>query len=166
MALKRHPANLAAIILLGMTAMQPVLSAGEWLREDSAEAVAVIAEGSHSAIAEPRQAVLRDAGALRALWSTHAAYLIPPPAPPAVDFSTSTVVAVFVGNRSSGGHALAVSGLNRTTSGWHLSLSLLKPGAGCLVTQALTQPWVMVRVPGRDQSVGIAITESTRSCGD
>lgn len=167
MTRKRHPAHLAAIPLLAMTALEPAWPSGDPPGAGGTpETGTVIAEGTRSAITEPLQRVLRDAGALRALWDAHAAYLIPPPAPPAIDFSTNTIAAVFAGDQPTGGHALTVSGLRRSPNGWVLSVSLLKPGPGCPATQAITQPWLMVRVPGRDQSVRITMTESTRPCGD
>ena len=125
----------------------------------------LLAEGAYSAIEEPRQAVLRESGALGTLWAAHSAHLSPAPAPPVVDFASHTVVAVFAGNQPTGGHALAVSGLEKAPGGWVLRVALVKPAPDCMVTQVITQPWLLVSLPGRDLAVTVKIAESARPCG-
>ena len=125
----------------------------------------LIAEGSHSAIESARQTVIGDKAAFAALWAEHSAHQNPVPVPPAVDFTMDSVVAVFAGNQPTGGHALALTSLEKTASGWALKLSLVAPGPDCMTTQAITQPWMMVRIPGHDLPVNIHITPVQRDCG-
>jgi hypothetical protein len=126
---------------------------------------ALIAEGTRSAIETPRQTIIRDQAAFDALWAEHSTHENPAPKIPSVNFAADSVVAVFAGHQPSGGHALALTDLNKTSGGWELRLSLISPGPDCMTTQVMTQPWVMVRVPGHELPVNIQITPTKRSCG-
>lgn len=68
------------------------------------------------------------------------------PAAPAL--GNETVVAIFMGQRSSGGYGVDVNSVNASSGTLTLTVTLKTPGAGLLTTQALTSPWVMVKVPG------------------
>lgn len=125
----------------------------------------VIAEGTRSAIETPRQTIIKDKAAFAALWTEHSAHENPAPTMPPVNFAADTLVAVFAGNQPTGGHTLALTGLDKTHGGWELRLSLISPGPDCMTTQAMTQPWMMIRVPGHDQPVNIHITPTERPCG-
>lgn len=126
---------------------------------------AVIAEGTRSAIETPRQTIIKDKAAFAALWAEHSAHENPAPTMPPVNFAADTLVAVFAGNEPTGGHILALAGLDKIHGGWELRLSLISPGPDCMNTQAMTQPWMMIRIPGHDQSVNIHITPTERTCG-
>jgi hypothetical protein len=126
---------------------------------------ALMAEGTRSAIETPRQTIIKDQAAFAALWAEHSTHENPAPRIPSVDFAADMVVAVFAGHQPTGGHALALTGLDKTPGGWELKLSLISPGPDCITTQVMTQPWVMVRVPGHDLPVNIHITPTERSCG-
>lgn len=125
----------------------------------------LIAEGTRSAIEAPRQMIIKDKAAFAALWAEHSAHENPAPTMPRVNFAADTLVAVFAGNQPTGGHAIALAGLDKIHGGWELRLSLISPGPDCMTTQAMTQPWMMIRVPGHDQPVNIHITPTERPCG-
>ena len=125
----------------------------------------LIAEGTRSAIEAPRETIIKDKAAFAALWAEHSAHENPAPTMPRVNFAADTLVAVFAGNQPTGGHAIALAGLDKTHGGWELRLSLISPGPDCMTTQAMTQPWMMIRVPGHDQPVNIHITPTERPCG-
>ena len=126
--------------------------------------VQIIAQGTQSAIDAPRQEFVRDAKAFQALWAAHTQGASPAPARPAVDLSSSTVVAIFEGNQPTGGYSLAVSSLDKTASGWELKLSLDQPGPNCVVSQELTQPWIMVLIPSQEQPINVTLDEIPRPC--
>lgn len=125
----------------------------------------LIAEGTRSAIEAPLQTIIKDKAAFAALWAEHSAHENPAPTMPRVNFAADTLVAVFAGNQPTGGHAIALAGLDKTHGGWELRLSLISPGPDCMTTQAMTQPWMMIRIPGHDQPVNIHITPIERPCG-
>lgn len=126
---------------------------------------AMIAAGSRSAIDTPRNRIVKDKADFAMLWLEHTAHENPAPVPPDVDFSESTVAAVFAGNQPTGGYSLTLTGLDKTPGGWVVRLSLVTPGPDCMTTQVITQPWAMVRVPGHDQPINIQVSPTQSSCG-
>lgn len=69
---------------------------------------------------------------------------IPTPAP----LSGETAVAVFMGQRTSGGYSISVERVAASGSTLNVTVRFKAPEAGMLTTQALTSPWVLVKVPG------------------
>lgn len=80
------------------------------------------------------------------LWSRAYGTMTAPPPLPAVDFSRSSVAAVFLGTRTSGGYSVDVQNVNVENGEMYLDVAVTEPAPGTLTTQALTNPWVMVRV--------------------
>jgi hypothetical protein len=66
----------------------------------------VIAKEAMSRVEEPAQVVARTAAEWAALWRRHGGET----KPPAVDLSTRTVVAVFLGTRTTSGYSVDVVG--------------------------------------------------------
>ncbi len=137
---------------------------GAALAAESSAPVDTLASGSFSGIDQPQQTVLHDAAAYAALWILHAAHEDPPAVAPAVDFGKETVAAVFAGSQPNGGVTLAATDLKREGADWRLRLELRKPGPDCIVTQVMTQPWALVRIPGKGQAVSVDIRETEQSC--
>jgi hypothetical protein len=80
------------------------------------------------------------------LWNrAHGAQLQVPPVPE-VDFRRETIVALFMGSRPTGGYGIEVEQVTLTQGGMFLDVRLIEPAPGAITTQALTSPWVMVRV--------------------
>lgn len=75
------------------------------------------------------------------------------PALPKVDFTKQDVIAVFAGEKGSGGHRIAVSAVNDYGDARSVSVTLTSPGAGCVNTQAITSPYQIVTVPASGSSL-------------
>lgn len=75
--------------------------------------------------------------------------------PTAASVGNSTIVAVFLGQRPTGGYSVKV--VNAVVNGGVLTLvvQVKTPGPGSMVTQALTSPWTMVRVDGKFTQVKV-----------
>lgn len=67
---------------------------------------------------------------------------------PTVDFDAHDVLAVFDGERSSGGYDISVVSIEETPEGT-LAVTILheEPGASCLTTSIITNPFELVVVP-------------------
>jgi hypothetical protein len=115
--------------------------------------------------------LLRTNEELAAAWGrAYGASLQPPPVP-AADLERETLLAVFLGSKPTGGYGAEVRGV--TLEGGDLFVDLVEsaPGPGAMVTQALTSPWLIVRVPRggvsavwfRDPSDGRLIAVARRS---
>ena len=81
------------------------------------------------------------------------------PMPTPVTLNRETAVAVFMGQRTSGGYSISVERISTSGSTLNVVVSLKAPGAGMMTTQALTSPWVLVKVPGVFTRVNVVDTE-------
>lgn len=87
---------------------------------------------------------------------------------PEVSFERETVVAFFSETKPSGGYGLEVADVTLENNDLYIDLRRLEPAPGAITTQALTTPWVMIRVlrggidaawfrePGSERLIGVA----------
>ena len=90
--------------------------------------------------------LVSDAAELLTIWNQAYATSLNVPPPPAVDFARETVLAVFMGTRPTGGYGIDVRDVTLEGADLFVDLVLIEPPAGSILTQALTSPWVIVRV--------------------
>ena len=79
-----------------------------------------LATGLASGVGQPTQIVVRSQNEWTALWSRHMRAPSAPPPPPSVDFSRDMVVALFMGERPTGGYAIEVTQIERTDAAGEL----------------------------------------------
>lgn len=101
----------------------------------------VLAHGARSDVHKRRFVVIRDRENFAAWWRRTGATRAPPPA---VDFSHRIVVALFIGERRTGGYRIDVSGVSRSDDVATVHVREQAPGTNCRTTQALTQPFTVV----------------------
>jgi hypothetical protein len=116
---------------------------------------ATVAKGSRSGIREPEWLVLRSAPDWERLWERHTASLQPQPPLPSVDFSQEMVIAVFAGEHKTGGYRIEVTAIEREEVQRQLQVFFreIGPPPDALVTQALTQPYHIVKLKQVDLPV-------------
>jgi len=132
----------------------------------AAGAFTVLAQGTQSGIERQRFETLRDAAALRKLWQAHTTTVSPSPPVLNVDFSKEMVIAAFAGIRNNGGYVLSVSKINVYRDRIEIDFSLTQPGSDCMVTEALTQPFVFVKTAqSGDKPVNFNLATATKGCG-
>lgn len=107
-----------------------------------AQPVAEIAHGQYGQLTERRFELLTDEASYNSLWRLHLGG-----DPPSVDFEKHAVIAVLLGERRTGGHAIAVTGVEREGDMLTIEVETTGPGRGCRTTQAFTQPYQFVTVP-------------------
>jgi len=107
----------------------------------------VLAQGNQAVVAEgPLYRIVADQSQLIGLWKqAHGAQLTLPPLPE-VDFRRESVVAIFIGQRPTGGYGVSVTDLLLENNEVYLEVRLTQPSPGAMVTQALTSPWLMLRI--------------------
>jgi hypothetical protein len=108
--------------------------------------VTTVAQGAYSGISDASEVVVRSRAEWDALWKAHAG-LQPIPA---VDFSQEFIAAVFLGTRRSGGFGAEILGTRREAAALVIEYRERVPAASDIVTQALTSPFHIVRVPRFD----------------
>ena len=132
------PLVLLAILLLALTGCGTP-AAGE--------GITTLARGSHSGITAQEAALITSLSEWEALWRRHASRFEPPPAMPPVDFSRNSVVALFAGERPTGGYSLQIVEAELQGEVLRVSALEVRPAPGQTVTQAFTQPYHIIAVP-------------------
>ncbi len=94
-----------------------------------------IGQWTHSGIDEARRMVIRDANTWDQFWSELGAGDRPD-----VDFTQNVVVAVAAGQRSSGGHEIAVDRITQTDEQLTIEVVETTPGPNCITTSVVTRP--------------------------
>ncbi|KEF33736.1 hypothetical protein RDMS_11120 [Deinococcus sp. RL] len=110
-------------------------------------AVTELASGTNAAVSAPSVQVATTQAALNALYARAYGNQTGAPAAPTLR-SGETVVAIFLGQRPTGGYGVRVTGASVKGDTLTLTVELRAPGPDSIVTQALTSPWTVVRVAG------------------
>jgi hypothetical protein len=103
----------------------------------------VVSREMMSMVDEPKQAVARSAAEWTNLWRQHAG----DKAVPAVDFKSRTVVAVFLGTRSSAGYAVDITAIREANGALIVEWQERRPEEGQVSAQVLTSPAIIATVP-------------------
>lgn len=111
---------------------------------------ATVDQGLHSRVAQPLQAVIRTPVEWAALWARHAGLSV---VPPAVDFSTEMIIAVFAGERPTSGYEVEITRVLSTDQGLRVTYQEHAPPAGTLVRPVLTTPFHVIRLPRSEKPV-------------
>mmetsp|Transcript_32081 Transcript_32081/g.47862 ORF Transcript_32081/g.47862 Transcript_32081/m.47862 type:complete len:253 (-) Transcript_32081:520-1278(-) len=112
-----------------------------------------VAQGHNSGIENAANEIIQSGPDFYELWGRHTSISSPPDGVPPVDFHTETVLAVFRGNKSSGGYGVEVKGVEDTGDEIVVSCETTDPSPDDMVTMALTQPFHIVRTPKTTKDV-------------
>jgi hypothetical protein len=105
--------------------------------------VKVVSREMMSMVEEPKQAVARSAAEWAGLWRQHAG----DKPLPVVDFGSRTIVAVFLGTRSSAGFAADITAVREANGVLIIEWQERRPQRGDVSAQVLTSPAVIASVP-------------------
>ncbi len=137
------PSSSPVLTLLATTALLASLAAAAPVKFTDVD------RGEQSNIDEPREVVVRTAAEWTALWRVHGGQR----PKPAVDFSRSMLIGVFLGSRPSGGYGLEITAIDTHDAGLTVTWRESRPTPRAVVTQVLTMPYHIVRVDRRIGSV-------------
>ena len=79
------------------------------------------------------------------VWLSSIPVVLDPPPPPEIDFSTYTVIAVFMGAQPSGGHHIAIERIIDMENEIIVNVKEVYPGR-CVVTLAFTYPHHVIKI--------------------
>lgn len=124
-----------------------------------------IDEGQYGRIMGTRS-VLRDEEAYAAFWERLHTGRKPVPDRPEVDFERRIVIAIVLGKRPTGGYSVEIDDVWTSEDEEQIQVQFTEavPGEGCVVTQALTSPYVLATVEAQDEDVTFSGAEENRSC--
>ena len=105
--------------------------------------IVTIARDTMSQVESPRQIVARTQAEWVALWRDHAGAT----SPPTVDLTTRTVVAVFLGSRSTGGYTVEITGTRQQGPALVVQWRERRPAPDQVAAQVITSPAHLVSIP-------------------
>jgi hypothetical protein len=149
-------ARLAAILVSALT-----LTACAGRMPGEPVAFSTLEQGASSGIREPTRIVVRSSREWLLVWARHVravGAVVPPP----VDFEREMVVGVFLGQRETGGYRIEITKVERTWEVVRVTYQVRDPEPGAVLTQALTQPFHLVRVPRDDAYVSFVAESGAR----
>ena len=116
--------------------------------------VAVVREwtGFHSTQEVPRRGVVTNQRDWEAVWSIMHGGVEPKPETPAIDFAGHMVIAVFMGERATGGYRTRITKIEDHDKRV-VSVQESRPPPDAMTIQALTSPYHVVVVPKTDKAV-------------
>lgn len=130
-------------------------------------AAVTVAQGIYSGLAvssaAPREIVVEDPAAFEELWAELQGDATPGDPAPAVDFATTEVLGLAT-LRNTGGYTMTITDVSERAGVVEAQAVLSVPGAGCMVTMALTQPYHLVAVPKSDKPVRFTLKEVVHDC--
>lgn len=121
-------------------------------------------QGHGSVFNEPGQITVTNQTEWKELWTKLHKGIDPMPELPAVDFSTSTVIAVLQGVQLSGGYDIAVTHITGNEKGVQVSFQATAPGIDCPTTAALTSPCHIVKIAKTNEAIEFQGLMVTRDC--
>jgi hypothetical protein len=102
-----------------------------------------VAVDAMSRVQAPEQAVARTETEWSALWSRHAGQK----ALPKINLQTHSVVAVFLGSRSSSGYSVEIMGTRQQNGALVVQWRERRPPADAMTAQIMTSPAAIALVP-------------------
>lgn len=107
----------------------------------------VLAKGQQAVgFDKPQYILVSGRDQLTNLWYKAYGSKLDVPPVPTIDFARETVLAVFDGQKPTGGYGLDVRGVTVENGELYVDLVHVRPTPGAVTTQALTSPWVLIHV--------------------
>lgn len=114
----------------------------------------VVARGTQGAAPTRDQFdVLANRDELRSFWNAVQSDAFAPPPLPELRFDRETVLAIRLAERPTGGYGIEVAGVELDGDDLFVEVALREPAPDATVTQAVTQPWALIRVLGTEATV-------------
>ena len=147
----------AAVVLSGVIAMFSGNATGaeqdtksEQTKEGEIKEVIVnydiIQSGTYSGKKDAVAQVIQDRVEWEKLWKQHVSVLVPQPPLPDVDFESEVVVAIFAGEKKSGGYAVMIKKATIEANDVVIRYKLTEPQPNSFTLQVITQPFVLLKM--------------------
>ena len=124
----------------------------------------LVDEGGLSNIKTQRFEIINDAASLDNVWIEHGAGLRDGHGKPVIDFNIDQMLALFLGEKFSGGYAIDVEGIDVFDDRLDVNIVEIVPGNGCAVSLGLTQPYQFIKIKRTDKMISFLIRSETVDC--
>jgi PrcB C-terminal len=132
--------------------------------ETTAISISEIAKGQQCGITTQRFEVIRNSSSFTNLWLSHSEGFSPVPEQPVVDFDQNMVIAAFLGEQSTGGYSIEITGVAELADSIVVNVKGALPGAGCMLTTAVSKPYHVVTVPKSSKPIAFVTTIERANC--
>lgn len=125
--------------------------------------IEIVMDGTFSAIDDKREVLINNNEQFQSLMIEIYKNLDQMPRIPVVDFTKNSVVAVFIGPRSNGGYMVTIDSI---LDGSSISVNVTEstPGKDCVVTEATTKPFSIVKFPKTDKKPVFITKQIVKDC--
>lgn len=125
----------------------------------------VLDEGPYCGIQEPVSRLITNADDWQSFYKKFGSNRFPSPETPEVNFEENYLIVSLMGMRTSGGHKVEINGMSQEDETVKVSLTYVAPGNNCMVTEALTQPYVFALISNKNVSTAeFEVVERTDNC--
>jgi hypothetical protein len=121
-----------------------------------------IEKGFLSGITEKKNLIIRTEDEWAKLWNKHTSTRIPHPEAPVINFTENMILAVFMGQKPSGGFAVEITRVERCENELVVFFNEVEPPPDAVVTTVLTQPYHIIRIERSNLLVKLKKTEEER----
>lgn len=112
-----------------------------------------IQSGHLSGIARRTRIVIRSRPDWEQFWRLHTGNRRPLPTAPEVDFQKDMIVAVMMGQQSSGGYTIAIESITQENEKMRVDVQEQEPAEDAMTSSALSAPFHIVTVPVWDGEI-------------
>lgn len=123
-----------------------------------------IGHGYYAAFDEQRTLVINDDKEFAKLWEDVYANLDQAPRIPDVDLKKYSVAAVFMGAQKSGGFDIKITGVTGMNEKLVIDVTATSPGINCMVTDGITKPYDVVKIPKTDLGYEFKFNNEVKDC--
>lgn len=107
----------------------------------------IVAQGQHAVgFDKPGYVLVNSQDRLTNLWYQAHGTQLQVPSVPKLDFSRETVVAIFDGQKPTGGYGLDVRSVSVENGELYIDLVTTRPTEGAITTQSITSPWLILHI--------------------
>lgn len=117
-----------------------------------------------SGIADAQRRVLRSNAEWQAYWAVIHGNRTPRPSLPPVNFNDEMLIVASMGRQPTGGYSISIDEVYQSPAGIVAVVTETSPAPNCQVTQVVTAPVDVVRIPASNQNVRFIERDRVRSC--
>lgn len=126
--------------------------------------VEVVIDGTYCSIEQKREVMLTNNEDYQKLMNEVYQNLDQLPRIPVVDFSKYSLLAVFIGQRTSGGYLVTIDSVISSSSKINCYVTEIAPGKNCGVTDVITSPFAIVKIPKTQNKPVFILYKIVKDC--
>jgi len=134
------------LTVVSILLLMPILFGCDANPSPTLTGIETIDKGEYSGIVTKEQLVIESQDEWEELWGRHTAVHVPAPNASEVSFSKGMVIAIFSGEKPTGGYSIEITEVEFADDEVTIFFEEVSPEPGQPVTEALTQPFHIVKI--------------------